>query len=205
MGYVYVLLRAVDKPLVPDLVTANRARWNPLRIWCDAPDVMTLGRYLTYIVTVNNFGSAKVSFVSVSDLVPNGLIDVSVVASQGSCIGPRNYKIEPLGSFPPEQSFSGSNDEMHRITCHLGDLKGGATATLNITAEPSVSGLLSNFATVTGQENGRDFYKSSFSHELTFVQALDVDGKRLAVYKGETKAKSELNPQVNKIQSHSFK
>jgi uncharacterized repeat protein (TIGR01451 family) len=96
------------------------------------PNPVTVGGNLTYTLTVRNRGPSSATFVSVSDLLPDSLMVVSAVASQGTCTG-------------------GYRNEM--ITCHLANLSNGAHATVTIVAKPTVAGDLPYIATAGAYES----------------------------------------------------
>jgi uncharacterized repeat protein (TIGR01451 family) len=91
-----------------------------------APDPGVVGSNVTDTFTVTN-GSATTTAQSVvlTDVVPAGAAYVSATPSQGSC------------------SFSSGT-----VTCNLGGLAGGASASVAIVVTPSAAGTLSNQATV---------------------------------------------------------
>ena len=92
----------------------------------DSADPVSTGSELIYTLTVANAGPDTANGVEVVDELPNQLDFVSATASQGSC--------ERTGK---------------RITCALGALATGATATVTIRVIPKKEGQLSNTATVT--------------------------------------------------------
>ncbi|MBI3608409.1 MAG: DUF11 domain-containing protein, partial [Nitrospirae bacterium] len=92
----------------------------------DAPDPVLVGQSLTYTLTVHNYGSNSASGVTVSDTLPTTVTFGSVTASQGTC------------------SMSGGT-----VTCSLGPMANGATATVTIVVTPLAAGTLSNTAIVS--------------------------------------------------------
>ncbi len=94
----------------------------------DSPDPVNAGSNLTYTITVTNNGPAMATNVSISDTLPlTGLTFVSAMLS-------------PSG---PCQFASGV------VTCTIGVMTSGATATATVVVTPTASGTLSNTATVT--------------------------------------------------------
>ncbi len=84
-----------------------------------------LGNNLTYAVTVTNNGPSSTGGVTLTDTLAAGLGFVSATPSQGSC----------SGTGP--------------VTCALGTLAGGASATVTVVASAAASGSYANTATVT--------------------------------------------------------
>jgi uncharacterized repeat protein (TIGR01451 family) len=91
----------------------------------DVPDPAFVGGNLTYTFTVTNLASVAANGVTVIDPVPAGASFVSAAASQGSCTGTTT------------------------VTCALGTINGFSAATVTIVVSPTVTGSLSNTATVS--------------------------------------------------------
>ncbi|HWD08578.1 MAG TPA: DUF11 domain-containing protein, partial [Actinomycetota bacterium] len=94
-----------------------------------SPDPVTVGSPLTYTLTAANAGPDPATGVSVTDPLPAGVSYTSASASQGSCT-----------------QASGT------VSCTLGTLDLGATATVTIAVTPNVTGTVSNTASVSANE-----------------------------------------------------
>jgi uncharacterized repeat protein (TIGR01451 family) len=91
----------------------------------DSPDPASIDSPLTYTVTVTNAGPDEASAVSVADALPAASTFVSATPSQGSCTGTT------------------------ALSCALGNLASGASATITIVVTPTAAGILGNTAVVT--------------------------------------------------------
>jgi uncharacterized repeat protein (TIGR01451 family) len=85
----------------------------------------SVGQQFDYQLTVSNAGPAAATGVVVTDPLPDGLVLVSVTSSQGDCTG------------------------TDTITCTLGTIADGASATITLTVQAQGAGNLVNQATVT--------------------------------------------------------
>jgi uncharacterized repeat protein (TIGR01451 family) len=95
----------------------------------DSPDPVSVGQTLTYNLAVKNNGPSPATGVKTTDHLPAGVTFQGASTSQGSC------------------SLSSGT-----VTCNLGNLANGASATVTIKVVPQSSGSLSNTATVQGNE-----------------------------------------------------
>ena len=93
------------------------------------PVKLAVGQTLTYVMTVANGGAAQATGVTLTDMLPAGVMSSKVSSSQGSC------------------ALAGST-----VTCALGNLAANAMATVAITATRESPDAFSNTATVKGNE-----------------------------------------------------
>ncbi len=91
-----------------------------------SPDPVAVGSPLTYTITVRNAGPSSATGVTVTNPLPPGVSFVSATTDRGSCGG------------------TGT------ITCPIGDLANGTSATVTIVVIPTASGTIRNMATVSG-------------------------------------------------------
>jgi uncharacterized repeat protein (TIGR01451 family) len=94
----------------------------------DSPDPVLAGQNLTYTISVTNNGPSTATLVTVTDTLPGGVTYVSTSPSQGNCSGTST------------------------VTCDIGSLANGANATITIVVVPTTTGILSNTASVSGNE-----------------------------------------------------
>ncbi|HEV7666901.1 MAG TPA: ExeM/NucH family extracellular endonuclease [Thermoanaerobaculia bacterium] len=87
------------------------------------------GSNFSYVIEVTNLSAGSATGVVVTDMLPAGVTLISAVATQGSCSG------------------------VTTVTCNLGTLLGGGSATINLVVTKTVGGSVSNTATVSGTES----------------------------------------------------
>lgn len=91
------------------------------------------GQNVTYIITVDNAGPSPATNVVVTDVIPTGLSLISVTPSQGTCSGTTT------------------------VTCSMGTLNAGASATVTLIAEvTATSGTIANTASVASPDSNGD-------------------------------------------------
>ncbi len=91
----------------------------------DDPDPVIPGTPLTYTITVSNSGPLAATGVTATDTLPPAVTFASSSASQGTCSG------------------TGT------VTCNLGTINNGGSATVTIVVTPTASGTFANTASVT--------------------------------------------------------
>ncbi|HEX9756175.1 MAG TPA: hypothetical protein VGB26_00070 [Nitrospiria bacterium] len=117
----------------------------------DSPDPVLAGTQLTYTVTVTNNGPDNGTNVILTDTLTPGLTFISATPSQGSC------------------SETGGV-----VTCPLGNLANGLSATVTIVGIPTTDGSITNTATVSGNEGDPNSGNNSVS-EITTVNPASSD------------------------------
>jgi uncharacterized repeat protein (TIGR01451 family) len=91
----------------------------------DSPDPVTVGDPLTYSISVRNNGAGTADGAAVIDQLPAGVIFSSATSPQGPC-----------------------ELDLGTVTCEVGDLASGDTASVQIVVLPQVPGTLTNQASV---------------------------------------------------------
>jgi uncharacterized repeat protein (TIGR01451 family) len=122
----------------------------------DSPDPALVGEPLTYQVRIDNQGPSKARGVALTDTLPGSATLLSATPSQGTC----------AGSGP--------------VTCALGSIAEGGTATVAIVVSPTGTGSVANVTSVTYEY--ADFRPGNdTSSEATLVgRAGDRDGDGVA-------------------------
>src|SRR5258706_7612186 len=110
----------------------------------DSPDPVVVNNSLTYTLTVANRGFLDATGVTLTDTLPGSVNLVSAVPSQGNCSGTTT------------------------ITCNLGGILKHATATVTIVVATTVTGQLSNTASVALDQTDFDPTNNSAT-QLTSV------------------------------------
>jgi uncharacterized repeat protein (TIGR01451 family) len=122
---------------VTKCATASK-EWTPapdLKITKAGPANGVVGGQLSYTLTVKNNGPSNATNVVVGDPVPAGTTFVSATASQGTCDA--------------------------TVSCNLGNLASGDTATVTIVVTATTVGTVTNTATVSASEPDPDTSNNS--------------------------------------------
>jgi uncharacterized repeat protein (TIGR01451 family) len=110
----------------------------------DSPDPIPAGQDVTYSLNIQNAGPSDAQAVVVTDTLPAGVVFVSATPSQGSCL-------EAAGV----------------VTCSLGSVGAGSNATIDVVVTTSVSGTITNGASVTTTTADTDASNDSSSEDTT--------------------------------------
>jgi uncharacterized repeat protein (TIGR01451 family) len=95
----------------------------------DAPDPVTVGNNLTYTITVTNNGPKTGTGVTLNDTLPSSVTYVSATSTKGT----------------PTKSGN-------TVTCSIGTLTNGSSATVTIIVKPTTAGTITNTASATCNE-----------------------------------------------------
>jgi len=114
----------------------------------DHPDPVEEGYYLTYSITVKNYGPDIATGVVVTDTLPANLNFLSVTSSKGVC--------------------NVSNDV---VTCNITELDSSENVIVTIIVQPLIEGLINNSVSVNGSEDDSLVYNNSLIEE-TMVSPL---------------------------------
>jgi len=117
----------------------------------DAPDPVLAGQLLTYTLGVSNGGPHDAIGVTVTDVLPSNSTFDSASASQGSC-----------------------SESAGTVTCALGTVANGGTASVEIKVRPNNQGSVTNEASVTSEAGDLDQSNNSASAETTVDHAADL-------------------------------
>ncbi|HWZ85233.1 MAG TPA: S8 family serine peptidase [Thermoanaerobaculia bacterium] len=112
----------------------------------DSPDPTLPGIPLTYTLTVSNAGPATANGVALSDTLSLIAVIGSATPSQGTCT---------LLS--------------HAVTCGLGAIASGASATVSITVTPSATGTITSSASVSCSQRDPNLGNNAFAEQTEVV------------------------------------
>ncbi len=116
----------------------------------DAPDPVTAGQPVTYILMIRNNGPRSARGVTLTDDLPAGVTPGAVTTTQGSCDG-----TDP-------------------IDCNLGRIASGAQATVTFTVTPTTPGTITNQAWVATKKNDPNAGNNSVSTATTVVDVIST-------------------------------
>ncbi len=119
-----------------------------------APNPVVSGNQLTYTLTVTNKGPQDATGVTVTDPLPDNVHFNSVTPTQGACI---------RSTTKPNPTKDGT------VTCNLGNLSNGASASITIVVTATTPGTLTNTATVVGNEIDPNVANNSATATTTVI------------------------------------
>ena len=117
----------------------------------DSPDPVLAGQRVTYTLAVQNSGPSAATGVSLTDNLPTGVMLDSATPTQGSC-----------------SELAGT------VTCALGALASGASASVEIEVTPQNAGTIANQASVTSDLNDPDPDDNAATVETTVDPVADL-------------------------------
>jgi len=109
-----------------------------------------MGATFTYTIVTANHGPAQATGVTVTDSLPAGLTFVSATPTQGSCTGTTN------------------------VSCTLGTLDDGGSASIALVVTKTVGGAISNTASVTATEGDPYMLNNTNGETTTPVSLIDI-------------------------------
>jgi uncharacterized repeat protein (TIGR01451 family) len=154
---------------VPDIDTANNSATQPTVVnqaqidllvnKVDTPDPVARFTNMTYTVTVQNQGPSVATNVVLTENLPHTYLNyISATSSQGSCGAP----------------------VAHVMTCNMGNLEVGATATVTITMSADLLGTDTNTVSVTATEFDTNTVNNTVSENTTVQLGADLSFSKLA-------------------------
>jgi len=123
----------------------------------DSPDPVAVGGVLTYTIVARNNGPQSATGVTLTDSLPAGVNFVSASTSQGSCSGTAT------------------------LTCALGSLANGASATVSIGVRATAAGGVANTARITGNEADPASANNAETEGTTVLTTADLSRLTVAV------------------------
>jgi uncharacterized repeat protein (TIGR01451 family) len=129
-----------------------------------APNPVSQGDNLTYTLAVTNGGPASATNVTVADTLPTAVTYVSVTTTAGTC------------------SEAGGT-----VTCLLGTMANGGTATITILTIAGTPGIVQNTATVTADQTDPNPANNSSTQTETIAAPTSVQLQSFAARSGTDK------------------
>ncbi|MGH2595871.1 MAG: DUF7507 domain-containing protein [Actinomycetota bacterium] len=117
----------------------------------DAPDPVVAGNDVTYTLTVSNAGPSDASGVLVTDTLPGSVTFVSATSSQGSCAQAAGV-----------------------VTCPLGTIANGGTATITVVVTTTIDGLITDTAVVSASTPDPAPADNTASQSTTVTASADL-------------------------------
>jgi uncharacterized repeat protein (TIGR01451 family) len=117
----------------------------------DLPDPVVAGNNVTYTLTVTNLGPSDAAGVLVTDTLPGSVTFVSATPSQGSCAQAAGV-----------------------VTCPLGTIANGGTATITIVVTTTIDGLITDTAVVSSSTPDPAPANNTASQSTTVTASADL-------------------------------
>ncbi|MBI3245360.1 MAG: DUF11 domain-containing protein [Deltaproteobacteria bacterium] len=146
----------------------------------DAPDPATVGKPLTYTITVTNYGPDPATGVAITESLPSGLTLVSATPSQGTCSQPSV------------------------LSCQLGGLTKDASATITVVVTPTATGIVNNSVSVTATVTDPNPDNNTATAVTTVeLDRVDDDGDGYSEFTGDCNdASTAIHPGVAETCNH---
>ncbi|MCC7123843.1 MAG: DUF11 domain-containing protein, partial [Acidobacteria bacterium] len=145
-------LRPADNHYAAPITVAGPGTADLSMTLTDDVDPVVAGGNVTYTLTIRNHGPATASGVIATDTLPAGVTLVSATPSQGTaCAGTTT------------------------VSCDLGTLTNGSTATVTVVVTPPAAGVLVNQADVTATETDPSLTNNQAAQSTTVGNAIDAD------------------------------
>ncbi len=146
------------------VVVANANSADVAIVKTATPNPVTEGTLLTYSLAVSNNGPASATNVTVTDTLPSVVTYLSVNTTQGSC------------------SEAGGT-----VTCLLGTMANGGTATITVLTLPGTPGIVTNTATVSADQTDPVTSNNSSTQTETITAPTKITLQSFSAYSGTDK------------------